>query len=76
VHTKAGVHTRGDLHSIDFGKLACPGPPQDPLSTLQRTLLQKTIAKGYYETPVLPRVGVEQRRNFFVPDATARICEQ
>jgi hypothetical protein len=31
VHTKAGVHTRGDLHSIGIGKLARPGPPQDPL---------------------------------------------
>src|SRR6202163_4855691 len=31
VHTKVGVHPRGDLHSIGIGKLARPGPPQDPL---------------------------------------------
>ena len=28
VHTKAGVHTRGDLHSVGIWKLARPGPPQ------------------------------------------------
>ena len=31
MHTKAGVHTRGDLHSVGIWKLARPGPPQDPL---------------------------------------------
>jgi len=31
VHTKAGVHTRGDLHPIGIWKLARPDPPQDPL---------------------------------------------
>lgn len=30
-HTKVGVHTRGDLHSIGFRKLARPGPPQHAL---------------------------------------------
>jgi hypothetical protein len=31
VHTKVGVHTRGDHHSIGIGKLARPSPPQDAL---------------------------------------------
>ena len=31
MHTKVGVHTRGDLHTIGIRKLARPGPPQDPL---------------------------------------------
>ena len=30
MHTKAGVHTSGDLHSIGIWKLARPSPPQDP----------------------------------------------
>jgi hypothetical protein len=31
VHTKAGVHTRGDLYSIGIRKLARSGPAQDSL---------------------------------------------
>ena len=31
MHTKSGVHTRGDLHSVGIWKLARPGSPQNPL---------------------------------------------
>jgi hypothetical protein len=30
MHTKAGVHTSGDLHTNGTRKLARPGPPHDP----------------------------------------------